>query len=95
MQLLLDVGNHSEMGAYIIINLPKLLMFTAAVELIADNSPCDSNGFLRVLLTVTEGRILTALIIARPVNVGDSQNLWSELYSIQLLLILRKHLVIG
>ena len=35
------------------------------------------------------------IIIAWPVNVGDFQKLWSELYSIQLLSVLRKHLVIG
>ena len=33
--------------------------------------------------------------IARPFNVGDTQNLWSALYSVLLLTILRKHLVIG
>ena len=33
-------------------------------------------------------------IIAWPINVGDSQNLWSERYSIQLLSVL-SHLVIG
>ena len=37
----------------------------------------------------------TISTIARPVNEGDSQNLWSTLYSIQLLSVLRKHLVIG